>query len=602
MSGGSLVKVYKNVIFWGLLFIIAVLPFIFTTRTFELVLIKTIFFRLLISFLFFVWILKLVDSESIKIPRNPVFIPFLIFLLCVFLSASFSLYKYTGFQAFFSYLSYFIFFMLIIENVEERFQVRLITQTILIVAVIICSFSLLKSISYLRLSFWQFPVYFQFFGNPNFFASYLLAVIPLSFSLFVYSHFKLEKILLFIFSVLCSVAALLTYSQGAWIVIYFYFLIFYIGVLVRYWYKMELLKGFVFAVFPFLAAFILYILVIFSQGAAEKYLFPGNISLAIRRDIWISTWQMIKTFPFVGWGAGTFHIYFPLYRTTESLWMVVSPLVYHAHNEFLEIGQEIGLLGLGVFIWLVFAYLVYGFKLWIKAPVNWKKYPLSFFLGGLGILMHNLVSPSLRWTGIAVFFWLMVALIISVKGIISVEQGEPSFIIFKNRLFPVFKPLRKGLFCGLAIVLFFTLSLQIVKPYQAEVALKKGIEALDDGNLPQAINKFEEAKKINPHYFSAYYKLAYTYRMIGEYEEALKNYRALEKIAPNYARLHYNLGCLYKDLGRYREAIGEFKTALKREDEFIPHFRLMEIYQELDEKELAKKEQETIRTLQRRGF
>ncbi len=604
MSDGKVTKIYDKIIFWGLFFIITLLPFLFTTKTFDLVIIKAVFFKLGITFISLVWLLKLADSETIKIPRNPVLIPFVLFIFFVLISTLFSRYKYTGIQILSAYSGYLLLFLIVITTLRERSKLSLICRTTLIAAVVICVFSLYKSVSYLKLSFWKFPVYFQFFGNPNFFASYLLLMISLSFSFFSYSHFKYEKMFLLFSSILLSFTLLLSYCQGAWVVLYFYFVIFYVAILVNYWYKMELLKGFIFALFPFLITGVLYLLIIVYQESVEKYLFPGTVSFAVRQHIWKSTLEMIKVFPFRGWGAGTFDIYFPLHRTAESLRLIASPIIFHAHNEFLEIGQEMGLLGLGVFLWLVIAFLALGLKLWIKAPFHWKKYPLAFFLGGVGILMDNLVSPSLRQPGIAVFFWFIVALTVSVKYMILEEEGKTDglFIIFRNRMFRILKPLRKGLLYSLAIIIFFFTSQQIIKPYLAELFLKEGVVCLDEENLPQAIVKFDWSRKINPYYPSAYYKLAYAYRMIGEYQDALSVYQDLQKIAPDYARIHYNLGCLYQDLGRYKEAIGEFKTSLKRENEFIPHFRLMEVYRQLGEKELESEELGEIQTLRRRGY
>ncbi|GEM_PF-2959403 len=640
-ANGRNLEAYRKIIFWGLFFVVTALPFLFSGRSFHLVLIKTVFFKLSLSFLLFVWLLKVIRSEFIKIPGNPIILPFGLFLLYAFLSACFSAYKYASFQVFLSILGYFLFFVLVAENIKKRREIRFLAQGILITAGAICLFSLYKSITFLRLDFWNVPVYFHFFGNPNFFASYLLAVIPLSFSLFLYSHFKFEKAALFFLSMLLAITLLLTRSQGAWLVLIFYLAVLYIGSVVNFWRKKKFVKSFISALLPFLLVGGLYSVTIYSQAlrevlrkdrlqiktldikkflkeedssfaeepkesstSVEKFLFPGNISMAIRENLWMSGWQMIKAFPFTGRGVGAFHIYFPQYRTAESLRIIPVPLVFHAHNEFLEIAIEMGFLGLGLFLWIIFAFLSLGIKLWREAPIAWKKYPLAFTLGAAGILLHSQLSPSLRWTAIAVFFWLMVALTVSVKRIIasdpeiSVPASWRGFITFRNRFFPVFKPVKKGLLYALAVVLFLPLSFKILKPYQADVALKKGIKALEKGDIHQAIIKFSEAKKINPYSFPAYYKLGYCYRAIGEYQRSLKIYQALEKMFPDYARIHYNLGCLYRDLGRFKEAIAEFKTSLKRENELFPHYRLEEIYAELDELDLRDKERAEIKRLE----
>ena len=178
-------RVYKNIIFWGMLFTLTFLPVVYSTKSLDIVVLKTVLFRLALLFLLCVWFCKLVDMESIKLPKNPVILPLVIFISCSFISALFSLYKPISFSSFFSIFSYFLFFLLLIESIEERRQISLIVRAVLITASLVCFLSLYQSISLLRLNFWNQVIFFNFFGNPNFIATYLIAVAPLSFSLFI---------------------------------------------------------------------------------------------------------------------------------------------------------------------------------------------------------------------------------------------------------------------------------------------------------------------------------------------------------------------------------------------------------------------------------
>jgi O-antigen ligase len=69
-----------------------------------------------------------------------------------------------------------------------------------------------------------------------------------------------------------------------------------------------------------------------------------------RIPIWRDAWRMIRTDPWFGRGVGTFQWTFPAWET----WEPDRPAVY-AHNDYLQIMAECGVVGLGLVIWLLVA-------------------------------------------------------------------------------------------------------------------------------------------------------------------------------------------------------------------------------------------------------
>jgi O-antigen ligase len=67
-----------------------------------------------------------------------------------------------------------------------------------------------------------------------------------------------------------------------------------------------------------------------------------------RIPIWRDTWKMIGNHPWFGQGAGSFQWAFPAYETMEP----DRPAVF-AHNDYLQMLAECGVVGLGLAVWLL---------------------------------------------------------------------------------------------------------------------------------------------------------------------------------------------------------------------------------------------------------
>lgn len=84
-------------------------------------------------------------------------------------------------------------------------------------------------------------------------------------------------------------------------------------------------------------------------------------SFSIRATMWKATWRMIETHPFTGVGAGAWEVHAPLYQSPGTQ----LETDFYAHNEFLQLIAEYGIVG-----WIFLAgLLVY---LLVAALSTWK--------------------------------------------------------------------------------------------------------------------------------------------------------------------------------------------------------------------------------------
>lgn len=102
-----------------------------------------------------------------------------------------------------------------------------------------------------------------------------------------------------------------------------------------------------------------------------------------------------------------------------------------------------------------------------------------------------------------------------------------------------------------------------------------------EGKFESAIEVFQKALEINPHYTEAILNLAVLYNDLGRYPEAKKLYTNLHKkgtqttqdIEPvlrgKLSNLHADVGDTYHSIGLYKNAIEEYKKALKLNPAYV---------------------------------
>lgn len=121
---------------------------------------------------------------------------------------------------------------------------------------------------------------------------------------------------------------------------------------------------------------------------------------ADRLIFWKSAWQMICENPLLGHGIGTFMRLFPKY----------APLVYvhYAHNTFLQIWAETGLLSLAsfiIFLWSVFWTAIKTIK------HNFDPFVLGVLCALFGFVVHSTMDVHFYSLQLSFFFWLFLGLL-----------------------------------------------------------------------------------------------------------------------------------------------------------------------------------------------
>ncbi|HEY1659122.1 MAG TPA: O-antigen ligase family protein [Candidatus Sulfotelmatobacter sp.] len=132
---------------------------------------------------------------------------------------------------------------------------------------------------------------------------------------------------------------------------------------------------------------------------------PGHTELAadIRADINRDGLHMFFKRPILGWGLGGFPVVYPQFRT-----FYTNFFINEAHDDYLQLLVEMGLLGFGTMIW----FLVTLYRHAVKKLGNWPSdisgaLTLACLLGSSGILVHSFVDFNLQIPANAALFYVM---------------------------------------------------------------------------------------------------------------------------------------------------------------------------------------------------
>ncbi len=137
----------------------------------------------------------------------------------------------------------------------------------------------------------------------------------------------------------------------------------------------------------------------------------ADISTVDRIPIWIYALQRIVDHPFLGFGFGRQIpgvVMGEGYRSGELV--VQGGRLGYAHNTFLDVGLQMGVVGLALFVWLLAAVLVALWRAWRAAPPGYPR------MVAAGVLAMALAFPVRAMTNNyyaddpVIMFWFLVAL------------------------------------------------------------------------------------------------------------------------------------------------------------------------------------------------
>jgi O-antigen ligase len=356
------------------------------------------------------WAARKIMNKDYRLAATDINIPLLVFMLAIIPSFFNSAYLAMSIKAYFTkMLKYAVLYFVIVETVDTRskmknlFIISFISMALILIDGIFqyfTGFDLLHFPSYPAFKcrssadsegfFRGFPT--ACFPFPNDLGSWiLLTLFPLGSAVI----FDLKKNKAKYLAALVSVGLLgllfLTKARGAWVA--FAVSIVYIALSKKkVWLIMLLI---LLLALPFIL-----------KMEMAKYIF-GFASIGDRFSMWDTGWQIFRNHPVIGNGLNTFFENFKQLRNDQWKGQKGS----YAHNCYLQMAGDIGIIGLGSFLWLIFSYFYSVYKRLEKVddrlfnPALW-----GMSIGVFAFLVHGFFDTNLYSLNLATLFWCAIAI------------------------------------------------------------------------------------------------------------------------------------------------------------------------------------------------
>ena len=276
-----------------------------------------------------------------------------------------------------------------------------------------------------------------------------------------------------------------------------------------------------------------------------------NIQSSLPRiEIWKCVFNYIASNPLCGSGLGTFSYIFPQYQSASLTGMFIN----HAHNDYLELIAETGVLGFLIVLTGAF-YFSRILKQVIHLPDSRLRFGgLGAMAGCVGMLTHSFLEFNFYIPANALLFVVYLSItLVSVK----LDQSTPT----RNLKFS----LRLAVSAGMLFLLFVALQ---INPGNASILAHKGDLLLQDRLYRQSLNYYEQALKLCPQ-SDFYFKKAFCLQQLGENLSAEKSLQAALNLEPANPNTQYNLANYYLFIRQTKLAYPYFKQFLKDQPQDI---------------------------------
>ncbi len=365
------------------------------------------------TILFIVWMLAKTRTAQPTVLWTPIFPPMLAFLglICLQLLPGISSYRHATYSGLLLYIGYGLACFLITQTLTRTTHIRRLATAAVVYGAGMAMFAVLQSLSSTGKLYWLRTPRFGgwIYGpyvNHNHYAGLMemLAPIPLVFAFSRYARGK-ERWAAASAAAFMGATIFLSGSRGGMIAFAVQ-----IAIFLCFLFRERTAGRAAFVMTTFLVVSLVSIAWIggsdvtarLSTISASKHSdLADDIRFKINRD----TLHMFTQRPILGWGLGTFETVYPPFRS-----FYTDFLVDKAHNDYLQLLAETGVVGFGIMVW----FLVEGFRTALPKIRNWPSnvngaVALAGLVGISGILVHSLVDFNLEIPANALLFYVLCA-------------------------------------------------------------------------------------------------------------------------------------------------------------------------------------------------
>ena len=327
--------------------------------------------HLITLFMLTFWLIKMTALGNFKLAKTPLDLPILLFLGIAVITTLTSIYPYVSKTELYKIINYVLLYYLVVNNIKDKGQIKRIVILVVIVGTSLAIYGLYNYFNGIEKIYTLDKKYYlgmvtSTYVNHNHIGGYFELAIPLAIGLMLakehllrrgkiskISSIVLGSVLPLAAAVIMIIALVFTYSRGAWIG--FLGSMIALGIIITFWLKTfrDWSRFKKWGALAVVALIIISAVMLIPNQIKEReatlFEFEGtnfkDMSLQGRLIVNRNTLEMIKDYPVLGSGPGTFTILYPKYRDPR-----LRTFMNATHNDYLQYAEEMGLFGIGSFI------------------------------------------------------------------------------------------------------------------------------------------------------------------------------------------------------------------------------------------------------------
>lgn len=304
-------------------------------------------------------------------------------------------------------------------------------------------------------------------------------------------------------------------------------------------------------------------------------------SFSIRAQMWKATARMMIAKPLTGVGAGAWEVQIPLYQGSK----YSDEIDFYAHNEYLQLLSEYGLVAGGLFIAVLFAYLLLAAgKTWRLQGSDQQEAPLrTIALASLlALLIVSNAGFPWRLASTGALFALSLALLAASDARLGIRE---SFFAASLIWRPVFSRAMLGfLLCCTALAIYITeQAAQAERNIMQAIKLARPAAPAGSEDATQLKQRKDELLKniregiaINPHYRKITTAVADRLAASGDWENAAWILESVAASRPHVADLWANIVLAHMKQNQGNQALVALQQ-LQRLQPDTPRVRALEV-------------------------
>ncbi len=358
--------------------------------------------------LFLTWVVKQFISQRLKLSKNSLYMPSLLFfgLILAQIALHRSAYGYVTQYEALQYVAYGILLLIASECIRHEDTRRVFALILIVFGALYAFFALAQELTSNGKIYWIHSPRFHGLGaiygsyvNRNHYAGLMEMLVPIPLVIAFGHKLKGGKRALVAFcAVLMATTIFLSGSRGGMIafvleVVLFPALTFRTRRSPRVALGSVAVGGLILTLLAFL-------------GKEQVLGRLGDLAPGIRLNMTKDCLKMFSHRPVWGWGLGTFPTVYPSYRS-----FYTNLFINEAHNDYAQLLVETGLLGFGLMLWFLVRMYRHGLPTSRRWEFTWDgALSLAALLGCTGILIHSFVDFNLQIPANAALFYVLCAL------------------------------------------------------------------------------------------------------------------------------------------------------------------------------------------------